>query len=96
MTATMTKREMFKEIFFDATNGKRNSGNFVDGMTLIDCLPAKLSKEYLVVIYNQYINGQRSSRVILSRLASTLRACGTPIYKYYGDMIERVLISTRK
>ena len=95
MATRMTKREMFKEIFFDATEGKRSNANFVDGMTLIDCLPAKLEKDYLIMVYNQYINGERSSRRILSELSSTLRYYGTPMYKCFGEMIERVLVSTR-
>lgn len=96
MTTRMTKREMFKEIFFDATEGKRSNDNYVDGMTLIDCLPTKLDKTYLSMVYNQYINGEKSSRQILSRLGSDLRYFGTPMYRWYGEMLERVLDSTRK
>ena len=38
MSKRITINQMVKEIFFDATKGKRTLENFVDGMTVIERL----------------------------------------------------------
>ena len=95
MTKRLTKREMFKEIFFDATEGKRSNENFVDGMTLIDCLPNYLSKEYMTHIYNEFINEEKCSRHILSNVASNMRWYGNNTQMQLGRMLDKFLMATR-
>ena len=38
MKTNLTKQEMVKDIFFAATDGKRNTSNFVKGMWLIETI----------------------------------------------------------
>jgi hypothetical protein len=63
-----TKKSMVKEIFFDATQGKRTDANFVDGMYLLDVIPAYLPKDYIEWVYARYKDARIDARHALSSL----------------------------
>ena len=88
----MTKREMFKEIFFDATNGKRTKENFVDGMYLIDVFPTMFSKSYIEGMYNDWSKGEKSAKRILCDVGFYMRIYGTKAYKEVGRIIGKFFL----
>ena len=60
-----TKIEIVKEVFFGATNGKRSTNNYADGMWLIETVADKVTGEYIRYIYGKYISGEKSASVAL-------------------------------
>ena len=57
---------MVKEIFFDATKGKRTSENFVDGMTVIERLRYHFYRSYFEAAYSAWIDGNKNSKQIMA------------------------------
>ena len=63
-----TKFEMVKEIFFDATDGKRNIDNFTYGKDLIDLLVVKNAASFIRYYFDQYREGYIDAESALRRL----------------------------
>lgn len=85
MKAKKTIKQMVKEILFDATYGQRSSDNYAKGMEIIDSLQYLYYREYFDKIYAVWVNGERSSRRILSEIRSNLKMRGL-----YNDRARRI------
>lgn len=74
MSKRITINQMVKEIFFDATNGKRTSENFVDGMTVIERLRYYFYRSYFEEAYSAWLAGNKTSKQIMAQIAESLRS----------------------
>lgn len=72
MSKRITINQMVKEIFFDATNGKRTADNFVDGMTVIERLRYYFYRSYFDELYAAWLAGNKTSKQIMSQIADSL------------------------
>ena len=72
MSKRITINQMVREIFFDATNGKRTSENFVDGMTVIERLRYYFYRSYFEEAYSAWLAGSKISKQIMSQIADSL------------------------
>ena len=72
MSKRITINQMVREIFFDATNGKRTSENFVDGMTVIERLRYYFYRSYFEEAYSAWLAGNKTSKQIMAQIADSL------------------------
>ena len=88
-----TIKQMFKEIFFDATTGRRSADNYLDGMTAIDHIAAFYYRSYFERVYREWKSGQRESRVIIEDIYHDLRQRGRfhGLSREVADAISNVL-----
>ena len=64
-----TKIELVKDVFFAATDGKREPKNYPDGMWLIEQIAANNSAPVVRGWWEDFCSGKESARRILSRMA---------------------------
>ena len=72
MSKRITINQMVKEIFFDATKGKRTLENFVDGMTVIERLRYYFYRSYFEEAYSAWLAGNKTSKQIMAQIADSL------------------------
>ena len=72
MSKRITINQMVKEIFFDATKGKRTLENFVDGMTVIERLRYYFYRSYFEEAYSAWLTGNKTSKQIMAQIAESL------------------------
>lgn len=59
---------MVKDIFFEATRGKRELSNYAEGMYLMEMLVAHNTVKYIGFYYEQLVNAEIDAESALSRL----------------------------
>lgn len=78
----MTKNQIVKEIFFEATRNKRSHDNYVDGMWLIEILAKRNSADYLKHIYAKLDEAEIDAESALARIVDVAwqNSCGVKGY----------------
>ena len=64
----LTKIEMVKEVFFDATHGKRNPNNYAEGMWLIEAIADKITAPVIRSYFWDYVAAATDAESTLSLL----------------------------
>lgn len=65
------KTTLVKDIFFEATNGKRNANNYVDGMWLIETIAANNYKWAIEKWWEELVEGKRDAKSILDSMVDS-------------------------
>ena len=81
---------MVKDIFFEATRGKRNIDNYCDGMLLIEMLADKNMATYIRYYFDQLCNCEIDAEGALARLVDMAysNSCGA---NGYTETSKRIL-----
>ena len=72
MSNGITIKQMVREIFFDATKGKRTSENFADVMMVIERLGYYFYRSYFDELYTAWLAGDKTSKQIMYQIANSL------------------------
>lgn len=72
MAKRITIKQMVKDIFFDATKGRRSADNFLEGQLVLSSLQFFYYRFYFERIYGEWLNGEKSSRAIMHAISSDL------------------------
>lgn len=87
----LTKIQMVKDIFFDATYGKRNPNNYAEGMWLIEAIADKITASVIRSYYNDhFILATMDAESTLARLVDMAYSysCGA---NGYTKTCQRIL-----
>lgn len=72
MAKRITIKQMVKDIFFDATAGRRTADNFLEGQLVLSSLQYFYYRPYFERIYGEWLSGAKSARAIMSSVSSDL------------------------
>ena len=82
---------MVKDIFFDATNGRRSADNYFQGQLVLDSLKYFYYRPYFERIYKEWKDGVKSSRSIMQHIYLELYQRG-----YFDNKAREVAMAIKK
>ena len=91
MTRKITIKQMVKEIFFDATTGRRTYDNYPYDMLVIDGLKSFYYRCYFEQVYQEWLEGKKTARQMMERIYQDLLIRGR-----FNDHAREVAMAIKK
>ena len=86
-----TVKGMVKEMFLDATNGRRTAENYPCGMLVIENVGRFYYRAYFEMQYEEWLAGRKSSRQIFLEIARSIRM-GSKFAREVSDAIYKIIL----
>ena len=91
MALKITIKQMVKDIFFDATTGRRTYDNYRYDMLVIDGLKSFYYRWYFEQLYQEWLKGKKTSSQIMERIYQDLLIRGR-----FNDHAREVAMAIKK